>query len=284
MSVNASDMHFVGDFSTNDFSQWIMSGVGTAGGLQDSTRNKDTTTCHFGPLTLLPSGRSILPVTVGQFRVPASPTVKQRCQVVSDNAPIRVDVDDFITLRLYVDPNWTDGSPQWPIQIIEPNFQALGPNKINQFTLIVKDTYVGVQIHTGIANKTGNPYWYEYISDPSKPANASNVPFMYAIPIGAFTKGVWHEIIVNIRWKFDKTGRIKTWHREFGTKAWTQTANQTGFPTLQRNPDGTYGKITQADVLQLYRGAAKSPTTLYMQGYTRSGSMVTARAYLDAIT
>jgi hypothetical protein len=268
---------FNGDFSTGNDKQWKATGSG--GGTQDSTTNKDTTNAHFGPLKFLQdqSGR---PGWWGQFNVPAAPTVKQRCQVITSSHPIRHDVDDFITLRVHTAAGWTDGNPAWPIQIIEPNFQALGAGQAN-FCLILKPTHIGVALLAGKSYPSGSgPYVYEYRSN-SEGAN-NNLPKMYAIPKGKFSTGIAYELIVHIKWKFDRTGIIETWYRPLGNANWTRTTSQAGFPTLQQNPDGTY-KPTTIDCHQLYRGASQAACKVSMNGYTICDSFVAADAQLSGV-
>ena len=267
---------FNGDFSTGDAGQWRATGPN--GGLQDSTTHENTNSAWFGPLNFL-KDQPGLPGWWGQFNVPAQASLKQRCQVITQSSPVRHDVDEYITLRVYVPPGWTDGSPQWPVQLIEPNFQGLGPNGVNQFTLVLKKTYIGVEVHSGIAHDAPNPYWYEYMSDPTN-HGTGNVPVMYAIPKGAFRLGTAYELIVHIRWAFDRTGQIETWYRTFGTTAWTRSVSQSGFPTLQTFPDGSYDADNRGDVLQVYRGPSASPTQVWMNGYTVCDSFDSADAQL----
>ena len=275
-AITVSPPIFNGDFSTGDASQWRATGPN--GGVQDSTSNEDTANCSFGPLKFL-LDQSDRPGWWGQFNVPAQTSHKQRCQVITQSSPVRHDVDDYITLRVYVPPGWTDGSPQWPVQLIEPNFQGLGPNGVNQFTLVLKKTYIGVDLHSGIAFDAPNPFWYEYISDPTNGGDG-NLPPMYAIPKDAFTPGTAYELIVHIRWAFDLTGQIEIWYRTLGTTAWTQTVSQSGFPTLQIYADGDYPANNRGDVVQVYRGPSASPTEVWMNGYTRCDSFDSADAQL----
>jgi hypothetical protein len=265
---------FNGDFSTGDDSQW--EGTGKNGGTQDSTSNADTAGCHFGELKFLQdqSGR---PGWWGQFNVPASPSVKQRCQVITHYAPIRVDTDEYLTLRVHTAAGWTDGNPGWPVQIVEPNFQALGKGQAN-FTLLLKPTHIGVSLLAGKSYASGSPYAYEFRS--STDGSNNNLPKMYAVPKGQFITGIAYELIVHVRWAFDRTGVVETWYRQLGsTWLWARTTSEHGFPTLQTNPDGTYKPTTQ-DCLQLYRGPSNTACKVSMNGYAVHRSFAEADAFL----
>ena len=257
-------MIFNGDFSTGDDSQWRATGPN--GGTQDSGSNPDTGNCHFGPLKFLldQSGR---PGWWGQFNVPAAASVKQRCQVITHATPLRRDVDDYITLRVHTASGWSDGNPQWPVQLIEPNFQQLG-NGVNQFTLVLKPTQLTAEFHSGVATTDGKPYWYEY--------TPSNMPPMEVIPAPTFQTGKAYELIIHIRWAFDSSGMIETWYRPLGAAVWAQTVSQSGFPTLQRYEDGSYPANNGGDVIQLYRGPSSSPCKVSMNGYQVCASFAEA--------
>jgi hypothetical protein len=268
---------FNGDFSTGNESQWKATGSG--GGKQDSSSHTDSASCHYGPLKFLEdqSGR---PGWWGQFNVPASPSVKQRCQVITSSAPIRHDVDDYITVRVHTAAGWSDGSPSWPIQIIEPNFQALGKGQAN-FCLILKPDHIGVSLLAGRSYSSGSPYAYEYRS--STAGSNNNLPKMYAVPKGQFITGIAYELIVHVKWKFDRTGAVEAWYRPLGqSPSWVQAASEHGFPTLQSNPDGTY-KPTTIDCHQLYRGASKTACKISMNGYAIHSTLAEAQAFLDGV-
>jgi hypothetical protein len=91
--------------------------------------------------------------------------------------------------------------------------------------------------------------------------------------------GVWHELIVHVHWATDSTGVIETWHRLKGQTSWTKTASLTGYPTVMLNPDGTYPTAT-TDKIGAYRAQSTAPTSVWLDGFTRSQSFQTAASAL----
>ncbi|MGN6166738.1 MAG: heparin lyase I family protein [Solirubrobacteraceae bacterium] len=78
----------------------------------------------------------------------------------------------------------------------------------------------GVEYGNGGANENGT-------------GNLGGLSQWSIIPKGKLQTGVWYEVILHIHWATDSTGQAESWYRQLGQPTWTQTIEQSGFPTLE---------------------------------------------------
>ena len=211
-----------------------------------------------------------------RFDLPADSTHLTRCQVITKR-PVNAGGDDYYSLMFYLPDGWTTGitPPQFGVLIAQLNLQNLGPGGPT-ISLVAFPDHVTLVMQTGITT-TGKPA-YQYESNADIRSRYLNLPKLYAVPPG-MQLGVWHELIIHAHWATDSSGKIDAWHRIKGKKAWKKTASLRGYPTLQDYPDGTYPPTT-IDMIGAYRVRSAAPTSVWLDGFTRSGSFATAAAHL----
>ena len=93
---------------------------------------------------------------------------------------------------------------------------------------------------------------------------------------------VWHEFIIHVRWAPNAKGMIEVWHRLKLHKLWRKVVYRRGIPTLQweqEGPDSLLGSVT-SDKIGAYRGWARFPITVWLDGFIRSSSFETTAAAL----
>ena len=95
--------------------------------------------------------------------------------------------------------------------------------------------------------------------------------------------GVWHELIVHVRWATDSSGMIEVWHRLQGSDGWVKTVSLRGYPTVQwtaeEGPKAIAGSVT-SDKIGAYRGRADFPLSVWQDGFVRTTSFAAAAAAL----
>ena len=111
---------------------------------------------------------------------------------------------------------------------------------------------------------------------------SGNVAPMSAVP-APLALGVWHELIVHVRWATDSSGTIEVWHRLQGGGSWVKTVSLRGYPTVQwtaeEGPEAIAGSVT-SDKIGAYRGRADFPLTVWQDGFVRTTSFAAAAAAL----
>jgi hypothetical protein len=205
----------------------------------------------------------------GRFDLPADPVKLTRCEVFY-NRTINVGGDDYYSQMVYLPNGWTAGTGAfWGVSIAQFNWEIVG----SDVALQAHSDHVTLAVQTGVC--TNAVCQYRSNADST---GAPTLPALYAIP-KPMQLGVWHELIVHIHWATDKTGVIEVWHRVKGQSAWTKTASLTGYPTLQTNPDGSYPNGT-LDKNGAYRAQSTAPTSIWLDGYSRSQSFAAAASNL----
>jgi hypothetical protein len=105
---------------------------------------------------------------------------------------------------------------------------------------------------------------------------------MTAVP-APLALGVWHELIVHVRWTTDSSGIIEVWHRLQGGGSWVKTVSLRGYPTVQwtaeAGPEALAGSVT-SDKIGAYRGRADFPLTVWQDGFVRTTSFAAAAGAL----
>jgi hypothetical protein len=232
----------------------------------------DNSQVHFGTFNLSQTAGE--GAYGGQFTVPGWSGGRTRSQVIA-NRTVNAGGDDYYSLMFYVPSGWSPGTSQfWGVSIAELNFQGLGTGGPS-IALQAHADHVTVAMQTGTATTTAPYYAYRSNADSS---GTPNMPALYAIPAPMQT-GVWHDLVIHVHWATNSQGVVEVWHRLKGQTAWAKTVSLSGYPTLQTNPDGSIPSAT-LDVLQAYRGPSTAPTTVWLDGFQRWGSLTSAFASL----
>jgi hypothetical protein len=261
---------FDGDFETGSYLPWATPQSSNWGNPVDNAN------VHFGPFNVVTDivgqGRY-----AGRFDLPAWSGGRTRSQVITAR-PIGVGTDDYYSLMFYVPKGWSPGTTAfWGVSIMEPNFEGLGGGG-GPVSLQLHPNHLTLALSSGVSSTT--PPYSQWRSNADSPR--PNLPAMYAIPPGSLRQGVWNEVILHAHWATDNTGILETWYRMKGQTGWTKSVGFAGYPTLQTSSDGSLPSTTNQtlDVLQAYRSTSTAPTTVWLDGFTRSNSFSTAAAEL----
>jgi Polysaccharide lyase len=250
---------FVGDFETGNTNQW------TWGAQCANTGVPSTSTALRGTIT-------IQSATVGQgnyaaqFDLPTSPEVRNACETVAKRK-IGVGTDDYYGLMVRLPSDWQEPSGAgWGLVLAQFNFEGLsGP----PLALVAHANDISVVLQSGQCVPS-----CQYTS-----STGGNIKPMIVTP--AYVN-VWHEFIVHVRWAANSKGVIEVWHRLKLHKLWRKMVDRRGFPTLQWDAQGSgslLGNLT-SDKIGAYRGWARFPTTVWLDGFIRSSSFQTTAAAL----
>jgi hypothetical protein len=92
-----------------------------------------------------------------------------------------------------------------------------------------------------------------------------------------FFHGVWHQFLIHVKWTNGNDGVAQGFHRLRGEATWTQTANITGYPTLQRTSTFTPTAADRTvDKIGACRGAANFPLSIRQDSFSQTTSRATA--------
>jgi polysaccharide lyase-like protein len=258
---------FKGDFETGDVSQWTWGAqcANTSSGSMLFTRGTVTVQSD-----VVGEGAH-----AARFDLPAAPSDRTACEVLSPR-PIGVGTSDYYGLMVRFPTDWREPSPpSWGLGIAQLNYEGIWGAPV---TLSAYADTVALVLQSGPCNSV-------YTSNPgcrNSSGLGGNLPRMYAVP-APLALGVWHELIVHVRWATDSSGLVDAWHRLKGSSSWTKTVSLTGYPTLEwttdTGPEGIVSRTT-ADKIGAYRGNADFPLSVWHDGFVRTSSFDAAAAAL----
>jgi hypothetical protein len=211
----------------------------------------------------------------GRFDLPADTTRGTRCELLAPRT-LNLGGDDYYTLMLYLPRGWktsaSDATGFWGVEIAQLNFEILwGPT----IALQAHDSHVTLALQTGVCAQKR----CQWSSNADNVNGHPSLPPLHAIPAKRMRFAAWNELIIHAHWATDSTGIVEVWHRIKGQTAWRKTASLHGYPTVQVNPDGSY-PIDTIDKIGAYRGPSTAPTSVWLDGFSRSGSFAAAAAHL----
>jgi polysaccharide lyase-like protein len=253
---------FAGDFETGDVSQW--------------TGNVQCANTSSAPMLFTRGTITVQSDIVGEgshaarIDLPAADD-KMACEALSTR-PIGVGTDDYYGLMVRFPTDWREPSPAgWGLAIAQLNYEGIwgAPLSLNAHA----DT-VALVLQSGLCRSV-------YTSTPGCTYSSGlggNLPRTYAIP-APLALGVWHELIVHVRWATDSSGLVEAWHRLKGGSAWNKTLSVTGYPTVQWTADTgpeAIASIGTNDKIGAYRGQADFPLSVWHDGFVRTTSFASA--------
>jgi hypothetical protein len=121
-------------------------------------------------------------------------------------------------------------------------------------------------------------------SNAARYSTGNDLPGTISIPGGIqaipapMALGVWHDLIVHVRWATDSSGVVEAWHRLAGG-AWAKTVTITGYPTLQwddTHPIATMASWVTSDKIGAYRGASTVPLSVWQDGFCIGSTFASA--------
>jgi Polysaccharide lyase len=259
---------FTGDFETGNLSQWTWgaqcanTGVPSAGSTVRGKVSVQSETVAQGRY----AARFDLPPAASGFTA-CETLVKRR---------IGLGRDDYYGLMVRFPSDWRKPSPVgWGLSLAQLNFERIWGAPL---MLVAHANRVALVMQSGLCKTvhTSKP-GCAYSSGPN-----GNVAPMTAVP-APLALGVWHELIMHVRWTVRSSGIIEVWHRLHGGRGWKKTASRRGYPTVQWTPDHGPKAIVRSvtsDKIGAYRGRADFPLTVWQDGFVRTTSFAAAAAAL----
>jgi Polysaccharide lyase/Putative Ig domain len=125
--------------------------------------------------------------------------------------------------------DWRVPSEGWGCLIAQLGYPLL---KYTNIGLGVGRDYVGLEMHTGRID------WHGRTPSAQAPATFDlyrryTDPKNYIIPRSRFKTGVWHLLVIQIKWATDSSGSLRAWHQMQGEVNWTETIDFEHIPTMQ---------------------------------------------------
>ena len=172
--------------------------------------------------------------------------------------------DEWYALEFRLPLDWREPSPTgWGAVIAQLNYQAIWGPPLGIYAHADK---VSLILQSGLCRPVGTPH-------PPGPgcANTSgpggNLAPMYVIP-KAPALGVWHQVLLHVRWAANSSGLLQVFHRRRGAPAWRQRLNFRGKPTVQwTNTVPPDPGNTTLDKIGAYRGRSTAPLSLWHDNF-----------------
>lgn len=209
-----------------------------------------------------------------RFELPADPTKPTACEVIH-NRTLDLDTDDYYALDVFFPTNWREPGNMpnafWGVAIAQFNYQMIhgGP-----LMLAAHRNYVNLVVSTGYFNGSALR-WYS-----GNGIGRGNLPSMYAIP-HPLKLGVWHQLIVHVRWSSGMDGAVDVWHRLRGKRRWKKTVRFRARPTVQwSSAKPTSTSMRTWDKIGAYRGQSSFSISFWNDGFCRASTFRAAMSCL----
>lgn len=188
--------------------------------------------------------------------------------------PLRLGETTVYGLAFEFPNDWNVPTEDWGCLIAQLGYPSL---KYTNIGLGVGHNYLGLEMHTGFINWHGKT--------PSADNDATfdlyrpyRDPAGFVIPPKRFATGVWHLLVIEIKWATDRSGSLRAWHQVQGDRTWTKTVDFRGIPTMQwgvgiggtymgsdgKEQDGTQKHVS--DKVGAYRYDGSNPFTYFNDG------------------
>jgi hypothetical protein len=198
---------------------------------------------------------------------------------------VGLGTDDYYSVAYRFPLSWRAPSVAfWGLVVAQFNYQLIWGAPVG---LAVHSDRMVLTAQTGYCNDVHSASPGCTYSNGSGGGMARRIrcrPSCQVIPRARLTLGVWHKIVVRVRWAADSTGLIEAWHRTARTP-WVKSVTITGYPTVQWSNERPLSGWEQNawetnDKLGAYRGAASWPLTVYNDGFCVATSFSSAASCL----
>jgi len=246
---------FSGGFETGDPSQWTWGAQCANTGVPSSgsfSRGTITVQSEF-----VAQGKY-----AARFDLPAAASGYTACEVLRKRT-LELN-EEWYALEFRLPLDWQEPSPTgWGMEIAQLNFQNIWGAPVG---LYAHADGIRLILSSGLCRPAGTPY----PPGPGCTINSGpggNLAPMYVIPT-APELGVWHQVLVHVKWAKDNSGLLQVFHRRRGESAWEQQVNLSGKPTVQWTtilpPDPANWT---ADKIGAYRGHSTVPLSVWHDNF-----------------
>jgi len=221
--------------------------------------------------------------TVARFDLPPSqlPDFPLQACELTHPVPLGLGTDDYYGYMFYVPVGWDTGSSAWyGINVAQFHFQNIWAAPL---LFELHDDHLTLAIESGACNSylTSNPgcQFRSNADDNSCHTNSAYtcLPPLEAVP-SPMEQGVWHEVIMHVHWAADASGAVEAWTRIEGDPNWTQTVQESGFPTVQWDVTTGCCLPNATDKVGAYRGLATSPVSVWEDNISVGSDFATVAA------
>lgn len=206
-----------------------------------------------------------------RFDLPADSAKPTACEVLHSRT-LDLGTHDYYALELYFPKDWKEPSGIfWGLIVAQLNYQGITGPPVG---LAAHANYVNLLVGSGYFDGA-RTRWYT-----GNGIGRGNLPRMYAIP-RPLMRGVWHQLIVHVRWSAGMDGAVDVLHRIRGRKRWERTARLRGYPTVQWSQTrAATSDMGTTDKIGAYRAQSSFSISIWNDSFCRATSFRAARSCL----
>ena len=263
-AVSDGSMMFKGNFEDGSISQWKST---SWGGAQCLNYGLASDSISRGNLDVV-ADSAAKGGYHGRFELPAAGT-NNACELLRGRT-IAMD-DEWYSMEVRFPSDWREPSPTgWGMSLAQFNYERIWGAPLG---IQAHSNHVGLNLNSGLCVPitAGNPSC-QYSS-----GIAGNVPSQDILPSSDFSTGVWHQLLIHIKWTTGNDGVVEGFHRLRGQTGWTRTVRFSGYPTLQRTSTFTpVASDRTVDKIGAYRGEAAFPLSVWQGSFCQTASRAAA--------
>jgi hypothetical protein len=206
-----------------------------------------------------------------RFDLPADADRRSACEVIHDRR-LDLGTDDYFALQLHFPRTWREpGGAFWGLVVAQFNYEAITGPPVG---LAAHRDYVNLLVASGYFNGSVTQW------RSGNGVGRGNLRPMYAIP-RPLKLGLWHELIVHVRWSSEMTGAVDVWHRLRGRKQWKRTVRFRGYPTVQWSQTrAAISEMGTTDKIGGYRGESSFRISVFNDAFCRATTFRAAASCL----
>ncbi len=265
--IASGSVVFNGTFRDGTISQWEAT---SWGGAQCSNYGvaSDANVAR-GTLSVVPDA-VVSGSYTGRFDLPAAGT-RTACELLRGRT-IAMD-DEWYSMEVRFPSDWKEPSPAgWGMSLAQLNFEDIWGTPLG---VAAHGNSVSLTLNSGLCQRDTLCQYSSGIQ--------GNVPGQDIIPASSFATGVWHQLLIHVKWTNGNDGVVEGFHRLRGETNWIRTVSYSGYPTLQRTSTFTPTAAERTvDKIGAYRGAASFPLTVWQDSFCQATSMAAAESCFGA--
>ena len=258
---------FKGDFEGGNISPWQSTPLGGAQCLNYGVpSDSNETRGNLFVVTDTVAGGNY----AGRFDLPAA-SKNNACELLRGRT-VAMD-DEWYSMDVRFPGDWQEPSPAgWGMSLAQFNFENIWGTPLS---VSAHANYVGLTLNAGLCTPvTSSKPSCQYSS-----GIGGNVASQSIIPSSDFSTGIWHQLLIHVKWTNGGDGIVEGFHRLRGQTAWTQTVKFIGYPTLQRTATFTpTASDVTVDKIGAYRGAASFPLSVWQDNFCQATSRADAES------
>ena len=210
----------------------------------------------------------------GRIDLPADTVNRQACEFLHSRL-VDPNTDDYYALAVKFPTNWQEPSTAfWGMSVAQFNYEGINSSPLG---LTAHADNVTIVVNSGACPPSGVAPGCPYYSGNGGDAPRGMAGPLLAIPKGQLALGVWHQLVVHVRWTLGTDGVLEVWHRVRGG-TWSKTVSMSGVPTLQTGTTFNGTVLTASnlatwqdvDKFGLYRGPSSFAIPVWFDDWCRA--------------